>query len=160
MKIKKIPNRPTFCIQIILFNRYTTTRRKIRTSETRLSLSLVENTSSEESRWWNFRRQKSKKRRETKHSQWSYGASSLSGLHLWSNFTPRQVVFLSLQSDDVLVEASILRPSSSWSSLRRVNMKVKQHQRKHAHASAEEASWMANSPIPFNLIIALHALIN
>ena len=79
------PNRPTFCTQSILFNRYTTKRRKVRTSETRLSLSLVENTSPEESRWWNFRRQKSKKRRETKHSQWSYGASSLSGLHLWSN---------------------------------------------------------------------------
>ena len=84
IKIKKIPNRWTFCTQVIFFNRYTTTRREIRTSETRLSLSLVENTSPEESRW-NFWRQKSKKRRATKHSQWSYGASSLSGLHLWSN---------------------------------------------------------------------------
>ena len=53
-----------FCNHIFLFNRYTTTRRKIRTSATSLSSSLVENTSLEESRWWNFRREKSKKERE------------------------------------------------------------------------------------------------
>ena len=158
IKIKKIPNRWTFCTQIIFFNRYTTTRRKILTSETRLSLSIVENTSPEESRW-NFQRQKSKKRRATKHSQWSYGASSLSGLHLWSNLLRAKSSSFHCRPETSSWKP-ISRPSSSWSSPRHVNMKLKQHQRKHAHANTQKASWMANPPIPFNLIIALHALTN